>query len=96
MKKPWQQHSSTWDVPWDKRPEQNFDTDKVVLYKNKSGSLVLTLTALIAMVCIPVIVGLSLNWAVHNPRFNENPHFNHCELVQDGNHPTGSYYRCHE
>lgn len=22
--KPWQKHSSTWEVPWNQRPEQNF------------------------------------------------------------------------
>lgn len=92
MKKPWQEHSSKWDVPWDQRAEQNFDSDKI---KVKTLFLpAMSLTALIALfVILPTIVS-SISWAIKNPRFNENPHFNNCKLVQDAKHPTGSYYSC--
>lgn len=34
MKKPWQEHSSKWEVPWDERPEQNFKLDNPKDVKN--------------------------------------------------------------
>ena len=38
--KPWQKHSSTYEVPWDQRAEQKFDPDKVKLtYRTFSISL---------------------------------------------------------
>lgn len=95
MKKPWEEHSSKWDVPWDQRPEQNFDTDKHGLRK-KDGSILISISGIVALlVILPLMLG-GITWAVKNPRFNENPHFNNCKLVKDESHPTGAYYRCHE
>lgn len=87
--KPWQQHSSKWDVPWNERAENQFDPDTI-----KVGRA--SVTGLIAVLVLLPLMVWSISWGIKHPRFNENPQFNHCELVKDAKHPTGSYYSCHE
>jgi hypothetical protein len=43
---PWQRHSSTWDVPWNKRAEQKFDSDKI---KFRYRAVSISLSGVIAL-----------------------------------------------